>query len=66
MRETYLLSLITSSIMITKNAFIFLPVQDFKKPWNDEALYSKYNLTEDEIDYIESVIRPMELSGGDE
>ncbi len=56
----------TSSIMITKNAFIFLPVQDFKKPWNDEALYSKYNLTEDEIDYIESVIRPMELSGGDE
>jgi hypothetical protein len=28
-----------------------------------EALYKKYKLTKEEIDYIESVIRPMEIQG---
>ena len=45
--------------------FIFVPVQDFSKPWTDSELYAKYNLTEEEIAFIESMIKPMEL-GGDE
>ena len=49
-----------SSIMINKDAFQFVPQQDFSKPWTDEELYKKYNLTEDEIAFIESMIRPME------
>lgn len=55
-----------SSIMITKNSFIFLPVQDFTKTWSDETLYSKYNLSETEISYIESTIKPMSMDGDDE
>lgn len=38
----------------------FVPMQDFSHPWTDEMLYKKYNLTDDEIKFIESMIRPME------
>ena len=37
-----------------------VPLQDFSKPWTDEELYAKYGLTEEEIAFIESMIRPME------
>ena len=38
----------------------FVPLQDFSHPWTDEMLYKKYNLSEEEIQFIESMIRPME------
>jgi site-specific DNA-methyltransferase (adenine-specific) len=38
----------------------FVPLQDFSKPWTDEELYKKYNLSDEEIAFIESMIRPME------
>ena len=44
----------------TSKVYEFVPIQDFSKPWTDEELYKKYNLTQDEIDFIESMIRPME------
>ena len=34
-------------------------MQDFSKPWSDAELYKKYNLTKEEIDFIESMIKPM-------
>ena len=40
--------------------YSFVPLQDFSKPWTDEELYAKYGLTEEEIAFIESMIRPME------
>lgn len=43
-------------------SFSLVPVQDWSKPWTDEELYKKYNLSKDEIEYIESMIKPM---GGD-
>ena len=42
-----------------------VPDQDFSVLWTDEMLYDKYDLSTSEIDYIESIIKPMEL-GGDE
>lgn len=45
---------------ITKDNFQFVPIQDFSKPWTDQELYKKYNLTQEEINFIESMIRPME------
>ena len=33
------------------------------KPGLDEKLYEKYGLTNDEITFIESMIRPMETTG---
>ena len=41
-------------------------MQDFSKPWTDEELYQKYGLTEDEIGFIESMIKPMDINGGDD
>ena len=58
-------SLAKASQDATSKTYRFVPVQDFSKPWTDEELYEKYGLTDDEIAFIESMIRPMEL-GGDE
>ncbi len=49
-----------TSINLSKDKFQFVPLQDFTKPWTDEELYAKYNLSQEEIDFIESMIRPME------
>ena len=49
-----------SAVNISKAVFAFVPLQDFSKPWTDEELYKKYNLTDEEIQFIESMIRPME------
>ena len=43
-----------------KNVYSFVPMQDFSKPLTDEFLYAKYNLSAEEIQFIESMIRPME------
>ena len=48
------------SLNISKESFNLIPLQDFSKPWTDEELYAKYGLTQEEIDFIESMIRPME------
>lgn len=55
---------LVSSIKITQHAqssvYRFVPLQDFSKPWTDAELYAKYDLTDDEITFIESMIKPME------
>ena len=45
----------------TKKVYQFVPMQDFNEEWTDEKLYKKYKLTKEEIAFIESMIRPMEL-----
>jgi hypothetical protein len=49
-----------TSINLSKDKFQFVPLQDFSEPWTDEKLYAKYNLSPDEIAYIEGLIKPME------
>lgn len=44
----------------TRGVYQFVPLQDFSKPWTDEELYKKYNLSKDEIAFIENMIKPME------
>ena len=43
-----------------RRVYQFVPLQDFNEPWTDEKLYKKYGLNQEEIDFIESMIRPME------
>jgi len=45
-----------------RNAYSFVPIQDFDEPWTDEKLYKKYKLTHEEIEFIESMVRPMEIN----
>jgi len=49
----------------TQRVYKFVPMQDFSKPWTDEELYTKYGLTDEEIAFIESMIRPMEIEAGE-
>ena len=56
----YLMSVFMVSHHITKESYRLVPLQDFSHPWTDEMLYKKYGLTEEEIAFIESMIRPME------
>ena len=59
----FLVAQLTSTQHLSKSSFAFVPIQNFENPWTDEKLYSKYGLTEEEIAFIESMIRPMELNG---
>lgn len=43
-----------------RGVYQFVPLQDFSHPWTDEMLYKKYGLEQKEIDFIESMIRPMD------
>lgn len=45
---------------VTRKNYQLIPMQDFSKPWTDEELYKKYNLTEEEINYIERTVKEME------
>ncbi len=49
----------------TSKTYRFIPMQDFSKSWTDHELYTKYNLTDKEIAFIESMIKPMDLGGND-
>lgn len=55
----FLLLQAMSSINMTSDVFVFVPNQDFSKTWTDKDLYAKYELTEDEIKTIESLIKPF-------
>lgn len=50
---------------MTQQTYSFVPVQDFSKPWTDKELYAKYGLTDEEIDFIESMIKPMNVGCDD-
>lgn len=60
----FLIAQVAVSQHITKGCFVFVPMQDFSKPWTDKELYEKYRLTAEEIEFIESMIKPMELDNG--
>lgn len=49
-----------------RGVYQFVPMQDFNRSWSDAELYAKYNLSSEEIAYIESMIRPIVPDGGEE
>lgn len=48
-----------SSLNISTSSFYFVPYEDSKQSWSDEKLYKKYKLNQEEINFIESIIKPM-------
>ena len=55
MHETY------SSMNISRSNFRFVPFMDYTKEWSDEELYLHFGLTDDEIAFVDGMIRPMEI-----
>lgn len=49
----------------TKDCFSFVPTLPMTETWTDEKLYKHFNLTPEEIAFIESLVRPMEVNGED-
>lgn len=56
----FLVATKTTTQSMSLPAYTFVPLQDFSKPWTDAELYAKYGLTDEEIAFIESMIKPME------
>lgn len=46
---------------VTRKVYSFVPRQDWSRAWTDADLYAKYGLNEEEIAFIESLVRPMDL-----
>lgn len=57
----FLILLAKSTQHITQKNYSFVPVQDFKHLWTDEKLFRKYGIDQGEIEFIDSLIRPMEM-----
>jgi site-specific DNA-methyltransferase (adenine-specific) len=43
----------------TRRVYTFVPTQQWDRTWTDEDLYAKYGISDDEIAFIESMVRPM-------
>lgn len=56
----FMLSLAKNSQHGTGKTYRFVPVLDFAQQWSDRKLYEKYGLNDEEISFIDSMIKPME------
>lgn len=51
---------------ISKGCFVFLPVPDLRSPVDDASLYGRYGLSDEDVSYIESIIKPFPLGADDD
>lgn len=54
-----LVSIMKTTQHATQRVYGLVPLQNFDEDWNDEKLYKKYSLTNEQIDYIEVLVRDM-------
>ncbi|GAB1721091.1 MAG: type III restriction endonuclease [Nitrosospira sp.] len=47
----------------TRKVYTFVPTQVWTKRWTDQDLYAKYGISISETEFIEKVVRPMNLDG---
>jgi hypothetical protein len=43
----------------TRKVYTFVPTQEWRSRWTDGDLYAKYGLSEEEIAFVEKIVRPM-------
>lgn len=55
----FLVSLRKPAQHVFRGMYRWVPVQPWNQQWTDAALYQKYGITDDEIAFIEQLIRPM-------
>ena len=58
----FIVLLAKSTQDVTRKTYIFVPSQNFDEPWSDEKLYKKYGITVEEQAFIDTLIRPMDVS----
>ena len=47
-----------------RSTYTWVPMQTWDRYWTDADLYKKYELSDEEIEFIETVIRPMDIVSG--
>ena len=47
---------------VTRKVYTFVPTQAWNQQWTDKDLYAKYGISASEIEFIEKLVRPMELT----
>ena len=57
----FLVLLLKSTQNAPRAVYSLVPMQDFSQSWSDAKLYDKYGLSDSEIAFIDSMIRPMNL-----
>ena len=62
----FLISLRKPAQHVFSSMYRWVPVQAWDRLWTDSDLYCKYGITEDEISFIEGMIRPMGEGDKDE
>lgn len=60
----FLVGLRKNTQHITRDRFQFVPLLPMTKKWTDKKLYAHFNLSDEEIEFVESMIRPMEPNDG--
>ena len=48
------------TVSATSKTFSFVPLVDFDKVMDDKNLYAYFELTEQEMSYIDNAIKPMD------
>ena len=59
----FLVSQFMYSHHLTKSAYGFVPLLDMSVEWTDESLAIRYGLNQDEVEFIASKIRSINLNG---
>lgn len=55
----FLITLIKNTQDAPKRVYQLVPMQDFSKSWTDEELFKRYNFSNEDIKYIQEMIRPI-------
>lgn len=56
----FLVLLIKNTQDVPKRVYAYVPQQDFTKEWNDEVLYAKYGITDDEVAFINTLVKDVD------
>jgi site-specific DNA-methyltransferase (adenine-specific) len=56
----FLVGLRKNTQHITKDRFNFVPEMPMNESWSDKKLYEHFGLNDEEISFVETLIRPME------
>ena len=56
----FLILLLKNTQDATSKVYQFVPAQNFNEDWDDEKLYEKYGISDQEISFIETMIKPMD------
>lgn len=58
----FLIQLHKASQNTTRKVYTFVPSQEWTRQWTDADLYVRYGLSDQEIAFVEKIVRPMDLT----